>query len=356
VLNPRDHCFWCMNKLPSPDGVCEACGKDNLDRRNGSGELPFSLLSGKYLVGHALGRGGFGITYIGMNALLGKRVAIKEYFPADASVRAADGINVQPLSEETREVFEAGKWKALEEARIIARVQNVSNVVGIYDCFGLNNTVYIIMEFIEGETFAEYAAKKGPLKWQELWKRIRPVGVALGRLHRLNLVHRDISPDNIMIRKDNDESILLDFGAASGAVAAGQVSVTALKDGYAPIEQYQRGAEINGRADEYAWSATIWYMLTGSKPPSAVQRNAQHIDPRIPGKMKRRIPEEVRRALLKGMAIRQEDRYASIEELISALDVEEGGAGKGRIILVIAAALLFLVLGVSLVAGLLMPV
>lgn len=354
MLNPRDYCFWCMNRLPARDGVCGTCGKDNRERRNGNGELPFSLLSGKYVVGHALGRGGFGITYVGMNALLGKRVAIKEYFPADASVRAGDGINVQPTSEEMRSVFEAGKWKALEEARIIARVQNVSNVVGIYDCFGTNNTVYIIMEFIEGETFAEYAARKGPLKWQELWKRIRPVGVALGRLHRLNLIHRDISPDNIMIRKDNDESILLDFGAASGTVAAGQESVTALKDGYAPIEQYQRGAEINGRADEYAWSATIWYMLTGSKPPNALQRKTQHIDPKIPGKLKHRIPESIRRALLKGMAIRQEDRYASIEELISALDVQEGESGSGKTVLIIAAVVVFLILAVSLAAGLLM--
>lgn len=351
MLDAGEYCFWCMNRLPSRNGVCKACGKDNRERRNAPGELPFSLLSGKYLVGHALGRGGFGITYIGMNVFLGKRVAIKEYFPADASVRAEDGINVRPLSEEANKVFEAGKWKTLEEARIIARVQNVSNVVNIYDCFGLNNTVYIIMEFIEGETFAAYAAKKGPLRWQELWTRIRPVGVALGRLHRLNLIHRDISPDNIMIRRDNDESILLDFGAASGAVPEGQESMTAMKDGYAPVEQYRRGAEINGRADQYAWSATIWYMLTGVKPPSAIQREAQHIDPKLPGKLKHRVPESVRRALLRGMAVRQEDRFASIEELITALDVQEGGAGAGKAVLIIAAVLAFLVMAVSLAAG-----
>ena len=103
---------------------------------------------------------------------------------------------------------------------------------------------------------------------------MKPIGTALGQLHGLNLIHRDISPDNIMIRKDNDQSVLLDFGAASGIVAEGQESVTALKDGYAPLEQYNRSG-INGRADEYAWSATLWYMLTGIKPPSAQQRAAQ---------------------------------------------------------------------------------
>lgn len=354
MLSPRDYCFWCMNKLPSENGVCEVCGKDNRERKNGSGELPFALLSGKYLIGHALGRGGFGITYIGLNMLLGKRVAIKEYFPADISVRAEDGVNVRAASDETVTQFEEGKWKALGEARTIARVQNVSNIVGIYDCFSRNNTVYIIMEFIEGQTFAEIAARKGPMKWQTLWPMIRPVGVALGQLHRLNLIHRDISPDNIMVRKDNGDSVLLDFGAASGAVAAGQEHVTALKDGYASVEQYQGRAEINGRADEYSWSAAIWFMLTGNKPPNALQRKAQQCDPKMSGKIRRRTPEHVRKALLKGMAIRQEDRYPTMEELILELDTGEEKTGAGGVIAAVIGAAAVLVLALSLIAGFLL--
>lgn len=354
MLNPGEYCFWCMNKLPSANGVCEVCGRDNRERKNGNGELPFALLAGKYLIGHALGRGGFGITYVGMNTLLGKRVAIKEYFPADIAVRAADGINVEAVSEEVRSGFEAGKLNALEEARMIARVQNVQHVVGIYDCFHRNNTVYIIMEFIEGRTFAEFAGKKGPLKWETLWPMIRPVGTALGRLHKLNLIHRDISPDNIMIRSDNGESVLLDFGAASGIVKTDEESVTALKDGYAAVEQYQSRSEINGRADEYAWSATIWYMLTGNRPPSSLQRKAQQSDPVMPWKIRRNTPYNVRRALLKGMAIRQEDRYPTMEQLIADLDRMKEDSSIGKAIMIILIVFAILVMMLSLTVGFLL--
>ena len=316
--------------------------------------LEQDVLNERYILGRALGRGGFGVTYVGYDITLNRRVAIKEYFPAEVSVRAEDGVNVRAASDETVDQFEEGKWKALEEARTIARVQNVSNVVGIYDCFSRNNTVYIIMEFIEGQTFAEIAARKGPLKWQTLWPMIRPVGVALGQLHRLNLIHRDISPDNIMVRKDNGESVLLDFGAASGAVAAGQEHVTALKDGYASVEQYQGRAEINGRADEYSLSAAIWYMLTGNKPPNALQRKAQQSDPKMSGKIRRRTPENVRKALLKGMALRQEDRYPTMEQLILALDEEEEKAGAGGVITAVLGAAALLVLALSLVIGFLL--
>ena len=353
MLNPREYCFWCMNRLPSADAVCRMCGRDNKTRQNNEGELPFALLAGKYLIGHALGRGGFGITYVGLNTLLEKRVAIKEYFPADIAVRGADGINVMPASAETEIQFNYGKQRALEEARITARVANVSNVVGVYDCFGRNNTIYIIMEYIDGETFASYAARKGPFAWKEIWPRMKPVGTALGQLHQLKLIHRDISPDNIMIRRDNDQSVLLDFGAASGIVAEGQESETALKDGYAPLEQYQRTG-INGRADEYAWSATLWFMLTGRRPPNAQQRNAQQTDPVFPRKYRRKVPEHVRKALLKGMTVRQEDRYPAMEELVAALDVGETEFSVPMKVLAGIAAAFLLITVSALIAGILL--
>ena len=168
-----------------------------------------------------------------------------------------------------------GYVKALQEAGIIARVQDVPGVVRVFDCFTRNNTVYIIMEFIEGETFAEYAAKKGPLKWQELWRRIRPVGVALGRLHRLNLVHRDISPDNIMIRKDGDAK-LIDFGAARYSTGEKSKSLdVVLKHGFAPMEQYSRRGRQGPFTDVYAMAATYYYAITGKVPPDAVDRMSE---------------------------------------------------------------------------------
>ena len=341
-----------MNRLSSPDGICASCGHDNRIRENSDAGLPFSLIAGKYLIGHALGRGGFGITYVGMNRMIGKRVAVKEYFPAEIAERDPDGVNIRAVSREAEIQFEDGKQKALEEARTVARLQSVSNVVSIYDCFDCNNTVYIIMEFIEGETFAAFSGRKGPVKWKDLWPMIRPVGTALGKLHRQNLVHRDISPDNIMIRRDNGESVLLDFGAASGIVAEGQENRTALKDGYAAAEQYQSRAGINGRADEYSWCATVWYMLTGSRPPNALQRKAQQSDPEMPGRIRRRVPEPVRKALLKGMAVLQEDRYPCMEDLIRDLDCADTSSAPRRKLLAALAILALAVLLISLAVGL----
>ncbi len=319
MLDPRSYCFDCMKPLPSPDGICPACGKNNSVRRNSNGELPPANLANKFFIGRALGRGGFGITYVGMHCNLGTRVAVKEYFPADISRRAADGIRIEASSPEYTEMFEQGKRKALAEARIIARVQNVPDVVRIYDCFSRNNTVYIIMEYVEGETFADLVSRMGPLRWGEVWPVMRPMGAALDALHGQNLVHRDISPDNIMIRKDNGRAVLLDFGAASATIREGQEREKVLKEGYAAPEQYQDQAGIDGRADIYSWAATLYFTLTGERPPAASQRRFG--DGELPWKRKKGdISRAVRDALARGMAITKEERYSTAGELTAALD------------------------------------
>ena len=350
---PEEYCFWCMSKLPSPNGVCKVCGKNNEHRENGAGELPFALLAGKYLVGHALGRGGFGITYIGMNIMLEKRVAIKEYFPEEIARRSADRIHVEANAPEVAEQYENGKRQALEEARTIARVQSIPNVVGIYDCFGRNNTVYIIMEFIDGESFSDYAARKGPVSWSKIWPMIRPVGIALEKLHRLGLVHRDVSPDNIMVRRDDGSCVLLDFGAASTAAAEGKAHTTAIKDGYAAIEQYRHGMDINGRTDEYAWCATLWYMLTGVKPPPAPQRASLGTKLAIPPTVRKNFNRNVRDALLKGMSVDQKDRYPDLEQLIRELDAATHKRTGGSAVLWAGLALAGLILLAVVLAGIL---
>ena len=141
--------------------------------------------------------------------------------------------------------------------------------------------------------------------------------------------------------------------AASGVVAEGQEHVTALKDGYAALEQYQDHAGINGRADEYSWSATIWYILTGTRPPNALQRKMQQLDPKVPHKVRGKIPESVRRALLKGMAIQQQDRYATMDKLIRKLDTGEEDSKSGWKIVLIFAAIALAILIFAVVGGLL---
>ena len=353
MLNPREYCFYCMNRLPEEDAVCPACGKDNSVRENGGGELPFCRLAGKYLVGHAFARGGFGITYVGLDERENRRVAVKEYFPAGIAERQPDGIYVRPAGPESEELYETGRQKALQEAGIIARVQSIPGVVRVYDCFLRNNTVYIIMEFISGRTFAALTAAEGPARWPELWPRLRPIALSLEQMHRMNLIHRDISPDNLMVREEDGSCVLLDFGAASGKILANQEHSKVLKDGYAAAEQYQDHAEIDGRADEYSFCATLYYLLTGEKPPSPQQRRYQNAKIRFPIRLKTEMPDRARTALLKGMALQQEDRYPGMRELVIGLDARRQRPAAWRIALGVLAGLSGAVLVLSLLAGLL---
>ncbi|MBQ8074062.1 MAG: serine/threonine protein kinase [Clostridia bacterium] len=319
MLNPREFCFGCMNRLPELDGKCPHCGRDNHVRKNADDQLPFALLAQKYVIGRSLGRGGFGITYIGLNDRLEMRVAIKEYFPEGLSRRAKDGIHVEPVSVEAGVQMQAGMQKALEEARIIARIQNVPHVVRIYDCFSRNNTVYIVMEYVEGETLSERVCRGGPLSWKEAWALMKPIGQALDILHGRDLIHRDISPDNIMISREDGKSVLLDFGAAGGRIASGEEREKLLKDGYAAPEQYQDHSEIDGRSDEYAWAATLLFAITGHRPDNALQRKFNEGN-LLTKKLERKVPRESLIALEKAMAVDPAARFAIMREAVSAMD------------------------------------
>ncbi len=332
MIDPREYCFYCMNQLPAPDAVCPVCGKDNRIRQNGNSELPFARLAGKYIVGRALGRGGFGVTYVGLNEKLGKRVAIKEYFPADISERSENRMEIRASSSDTDGSFEKGKQKALAEARFIAQVNSVPNVVRIYDCFSRSNTVYIIMEYIEGEDLQNVVAGRGALKWQEAWGYMKPIARALDSLHRQNLIHRDISPDNIMIRKDDGVAVLLDFGAAGQQQKAGEKHTKLLKDGYAAPEQYTETAAINGRSDEYAWCATLYYLLTGVRPPNPAQRRYDEKSMKLPRKLHSDIPAEAQAALMRGISLDPEERYPTMKDLVEAIEgtAEQGEAEESK--------------------------
>lgn len=319
-VDSLSYCFRCMSSLPKRNGVCPSCGYDNAVRSNHAGELPFSLIANrKYTVGKALGRGGFGITYVGLNNQLGKRVAIKEYFPAEISERAENGFGLRAASPQATRQFEEGKQKVLHEAQIIARMEDVPNIVRIHDCFNENNTVYIIMEFIEGETLAERVARSGPMAWPDAWAALEPIGLATDQMHRKGMVHRDISPDNIMIRKDDGASVLLDFGAASAMLLDGKKHANLMKEGYAAPEHYKERSVIDGRSDEYSWCATLYFVLTGNRPEGATQRAYAPGCTTPPSKLCPSLPAEVDRLLMEGMSVAPSDRYDTIGELIELM-------------------------------------
>ena len=305
--------------------ICEHCGF-NENTQNEPHQLPHgAVLRGQYLVGKCLGQGGFGITYLGWDLHLDIPIAIKEYYPnyivANRDTRqsfALTGVaaNMTDLYVSTRQRF-------LREARVLARLSTIPNIVRIHNFFEENNTAYIVMEYVKGIDLRQYMNMQGGrLTIQQTLTVLKPLMEAIHQVHQAGIVHRDISPDNIMLMADGTPK-LLDFGAvrnmeSSNAEQELQHSTEAiLKHGFAPMEQYQKRGALGPWTDEYALCATIYYCLTGRVPPDAPQRMTEDIHPewdKIPGLE----PQQIR-VLEKGMAPRGKDRYGSIAELMTAL-------------------------------------
>ncbi|MBO5076319.1 MAG: leucine-rich repeat protein [Clostridia bacterium] len=313
------YCKYCMSIIQEGAEVCPLCG------RNLRGAEPMhrlqagTVLAGKYVVGVALGEGGFGITYIGVNTVLGLKVAIKEYFPFGYVQRVATmSSTVTERSDLTEEsFFKKGRARFLEEAQTLAKFNNEDGVVTVLDFFEENNTAYIVMEYLEGETLKAYIQRKGKLSYNETVELLMPVMHSLEKVHAKGLIHRDIAPDNIMLTVDGKVK-LLDFGAARASDGGGKSMSVILKHGYAPEEQYRRKGEQGPWTDVYALSATVYKCITGATPDDATER-AYRDEMKAPSVYGIDIDPACEAALLKGMSIFTEGRYKSVRELIRGL-------------------------------------
>ena len=226
-----------------------------------------------------LGQGGFGITYLGWNVALDIPVAIKEYLPADLATREHD-LSVVPQSSQAASDFAWGLDRFLDEARILARFQHV-NIVRVHHFFEAHRTAYIVMEYAEGETLSAFLTRKWRLREAELKAILYLILDGLEVVHRADFLHRDIKPDNIIIRDEDNSPVLLDFGAARQAIGARSRSVTSIiTPGYAPIEQYSTQGDQGPWTDIYALGAVCYRALTGKAPADATERVIR--DPVIP--------------------------------------------------------------------------
>ena len=268
----------------------------------------------------AIGEGGFGITYIGMDLNLEMRVAIKEYYPNGCAVRNCSESNtVLSCSNSTQEVFEKGREKFINEARLLAKCSNLSEIVSVKDFFRENHTAYIVMEYIEGITLKAYLKQNGDhIPAQKTLQMMKPVICSLSKVHDMNLIHRDISPDNIMICNNGSVKIL-DFGGARDYIFSNEKSLSImLKPGYAPEEQYRTHGNQGPWTDVYALCATMYRCITGSVPPESLERAYQESLPPIRS-ISPDCPPAAAYAIEKGMSIYPEDRFQSMQELYSAL-------------------------------------
>ena len=315
-------CLGCMQPLPHLGEICPNCGWLN-GRPNGKNHLiPGSILAGKYLVGKTLGRGGFGITYLGWSIVQNCKVAIKEFFPDQNMVhRDNNHYTVNPIADRNiKNLFDNGKKKFFEESQVLARFDANPNVVSVIDFFFENNTAYIVMEFLNGVTLMKYMERVNrPLGLQEIFNILDPIVKALEKIHEQQLLHRDISPDNIMITSTGTK--LLDFGAARAFSLDGHRRNTVfVKFGYAPQEQFISTGHQGPWTDEHAFAATIYHAITGNAPPSLTERvgmgNVDSLMP--PTSYGINLPPIQESALLKGMAIDYKDRYQTLTEFYNA--------------------------------------
>ena len=239
---------------------------------------PGTILDGKYLVGEMLGQGGFGITYIGFDLLLEQKVAIKEYYPMSTGMVSRENSTTVVWSSAVMQKsgMEKGFDSFLKEARKMAKLGGIPGVVGVKSVFIQNETAYIVMDFIEGETLLKKLQREGPMDYGTCISLMTPIMQALAEVHKHGIIHRDISPDNIMVQNDG-RLILLDLGAAKDLDIQGkdgtmQSSQMVAKQGFSPVEQYGRDGKIGSWTDVYAMAATIYYCCTGVLPPSATDR------------------------------------------------------------------------------------
>lgn len=313
----RHFCPYCMSPV-EPGEPCPVCGLTEGSYTPSHHHLPpGTVLRDRYLVGRALGEGGFGITYIGCDLRLELKVAIKEYFPTDRASRMSSvSLDVSSYAGAAGSRYENGKERFLQEARTMARMEKLSTIVSVRDFFEVNNTAYIVMEYVDGTTFKELVEQRGGrISAGELLHTIEPLFSALSSMHALGLIHRDISPENLMLEKG--EVRLLDFGCARETAGGDATLTIALKHGYAPVEQYQSKGQ-GPWTDVYALSCTIYYCLTGRKPPQAMDRLVEDelIPPR---KLGAELTERQEQALLRGMAPTPRRRFQSVQELHTAL-------------------------------------
>ena len=230
-------------------------------------------LVGDFRIGRVLGAGGFGMTYLAEEIALGRQVTIKEYFPTDFAARGEDKLTAIARDEESAADFEWGLERFISEAQTLARFDH-PNIVRVFRYFQANGTAYLVLTFEEGLSLKSWLRGLGRAPRQrELDDILAPLLEALETVHAADYLHRDIAPDNIIIRKDGSP-VLIDFGSARGEIAARSRTVSALvKPGYSPYEQYaESGARQGPWTDIYALGATLYHAICGKRPPDAPSR------------------------------------------------------------------------------------
>lgn len=267
-----------------------------------------TILNKKYRIESVLGEGGFGIVYSAYDVLINEKVAIKEFFPSTLGTRTVTEMkdySISVLSPEHKPSYEKSLNRFREEASKLAKFNKESGIVSVKNFFEENNTGYIVMEFVEGITLEQYLNDKGgKISYRDAISLLVPIIDSLNNVHKEGIIHRDISPDNIMITNAG-KAVLIDFGASRAFESEEEQAFTVMvKNGYAPIEQYSLMSEQTPATDVYSVSAVLYRMITGQKPADSGERIIKGVeDEKIAG-----CPVSIEKAINYGMKIDAKDR------------------------------------------------
>ena len=354
-MNYQKMCINCACEMSTNDGRCEHCGYEQNSYRPMQHTLrPYTILNGKYLLGKVLGNGGFGITYIAFDMVLERCVAIKEYYVQGSTYRDSSittEVTVSDTIGSNIDIYQENREKFEKEAKTLASLDKMPGLVGVHDFFYENNTSYIVLEYLSGVTLKNYVKTNGgKLDIKDVIQKLEPVFSSLELLHQKKILHRDISPDNIMVLNDGSVK-LFDFGGAKIQTEEEVSRCVLTKAGYSPIEQLQAKGNQGPWTDVYAMAATIYYCISGRVPVDVVSRIADSTVFKRPSEIGATISSEVEKVILKGMEVQFKDRYQSMKEFYDALVGEQDitrqvKRRKGSKVAVVAGAL-FIVLGVG---------
>jgi serine/threonine protein kinase len=274
-----------------------------------------TVLDDSYRIVRVVGSGGFGITYEAEDIKLNMRVALKEYYPLEFGDRDST-MSVKPKSDRHRQTFQWGRSNFLQEARTLARFEHPS-IVRVTRVFEANSTAYMVMRFEQGQSFEDWLAGLGRSPTQdELDRIVAPILDALQMLHAENFLHRDIAPDNIVVRADGTP-VLLDFGAARRAVAEMSRTLTGIvKAGYSPHEQYSVDGRLQGPwSDIYALGGTLYRAVTGKTPEEAALRVDEDHMPAAAQSARGHFRAEFLTAIDACLKVRHAERPRSVAQL-----------------------------------------
>ena len=284
------------------------------------------LNGGKYVIEKKIGAGGFGITYMARHSTLDKRFAIKEFFMSGYNVRNNNTNHVSLQGLEVKD-FDRIRRNFINEAQTLARLNNVA-VVKVIDIFDENGTSYMVMPFVEGVTLQSIVEKNGPMKYEMAVNYIVQICETLTYIHSKSILHRDVTPDNVIVTPD-EKIVLIDFGSARKFVNnKTQRHTTIVKPGYAPLEQHSATSRKGAFTDIYSVGAVFYYLLTGERPMDATERVLEKM--KEPIELNPDIPEQINAIIMKAMEMEGSKRYQSAAELIGDIFADDSPNAQGN--------------------------